>query len=204
MNAEIDEKKDDYKSEDILHINKNWRGLGNDKLNDLTENNCDMISENSSKNSTVQKQFSSSIYLSEIEIHNEKLSDSNLRSNEESLIHDHDSSLRSSTPLDNQVPENNVLDMAIEKNCRSIKEEGKHFKACPEVNILNEQVKNKVSEENGPKNKKRKKEISYLLINGNISGPVHHNGDDFIVQNTCPYDSTVQLLFNAALEDENF
>ncbi|CAG5093138.1 Similar to NOF: 120.7 kDa protein in NOF-FB transposable element (Drosophila melanogaster) [Cotesia congregata] len=52
--------------------------------------------------------------------------------------------------------------------------------------------------------KKGKQTESYLLINGNLSGPVIHNGVAFLAYNTCPFDSIVQLIFNGTLESKSF
>lgn len=194
--------QNDEEFQDSLQ-NKNWRGLGNDPKhaksdwanydNNDNQNDSD---ENSKADGTESEKLHSVLEINEDEI------EINLS---ESIKNDHDYTLIASTPLSNRIDNNNKLDNAIDKVSREIKKEGKYFQDCPEIKLINDLIKLKKNKENIPTiQKKGKHKETYLLINGNKSGPVLYQGIHYIAYNTCPLDSIIQILYNGALENQSF
>lgn len=64
-----------------------------------------------------------------------------------------------------------------------------HFRPCPEINLMTRSTHRNI----------RKKQL--VLENGNILESVHIKEMYLFIQNTCGFDSFVQILYSAALDD---
>lgn len=90
-----------------------------------------------------------------------------------------------------------TLSFAIKQVTRSNINAGKYFQDCPEIKLVNNFVNSK-------------KFKVHLLKNGNSCKPMlvilcyAFKTSDWIVRNTCPFDTIIQLLFNCALEVTDF
>ncbi|CAG5073400.1 Similar to NOF: 120.7 kDa protein in NOF-FB transposable element (Drosophila melanogaster) [Cotesia congregata] len=98
------------------------------------------------------------------------------------------------------VTKNNNLDAAVKNLSKQRKNEGKYFKNCLDIKLINKGVEKKEK----TKMVKNKSMAYNLLLNGNHSGPVNFQDQCWFAYNTCPFDSIVQIIFNRALENHEF
>lgn len=131
-------------------------------------------------------------YTRDIEIHNNY--DESLSNPKIEYFEDHNYSLSTSTPLDNKRPKK-TLSVAINEVARKKVKSGKYFNDCPEIKLVNNFVKSDT---------KSVKKKSYLLHNGHMSKAIHFDGCDWLLHQTCPFNTIIQLLFECTLQDTNF
>ncbi|XP_074114058.1 uncharacterized protein LOC141537116 [Cotesia typhae] len=206
---------------------ENWKGFGKnlkhkkfdwirpDTFNDDKNSNVIILNDSGPVNQVTKNEISNSIDNREIKVNEFEKSNfqdcsvKNISLNN-SIDEDHCYSVNSSlTNIHKMKVETLVAGIA-----RQIKNEGKYFQTCSEINLINDGVVKKINEidKNNTKQrkkkrviKKRNKKISRnLLENGISSGPITFKGISWFAYNTCPFDSIIQLLYNGALEDQDF
>ncbi|XP_044597434.1 hybrid signal transduction histidine kinase M-like [Cotesia glomerata] len=156
-----------------------------DNVHNNDKKNYESNDDNNIKNNTSDSEMLS---VDNISVLNMKVSD----------LHDHNYSFKTSTPIDHKK-ENIPLSAAVDQVARKNINSGKYFNECLEIKLFNNLV-------NLPKNseKKSEKKKKFLLYNGFKCGPVLYKGCNWLLQNTCPFDTVVHMLFECALQDNNF
>ncbi|KAH0563720.1 hypothetical protein KQX54_005014 [Cotesia glomerata] len=185
-------------SDNSSKINKNNENLKDENLNDENLNdenlndedlNYQSISETNENNLDMSDTKESSIITSNLN---------------DSIAKDHSYHLSSSPLVEIKIEK---LDPVIINQEKKNKHEGKYFKPCPDIKLINDGIVKKI--ESGKKGnniiiRKNTKIIRNLLLNGNVSGPIKIGNDSWFAFNTCPFDSIAQLIYSAALENPKF